>query len=357
MKTLFFVIPFSLYLNANASGQCQQAKATAKRDCSPAMLEQARVALDGGSAAISGTGQGAANTTRDSISSVQAAMAQSNIDSAKCKKSIETCSTQCNQQAQQENAQMQAALAQQSLAAAKECTQGEPQRNLQAAKKNEMDMSKMLAALMQLLAALMGQDKGQNPQTAAQDTSCRGTGAGTAACTQAANNTTSDFTTGGYRDGEGAAGEGDLAMAANDPAAGTAKGLEYSKGFGGGGAGGGGMAGAGGISPSSSRARDDIGKDNSPRINFGAGAGGGGSGGGRGGGGGGPMMANHNNAPSTKSSEGIDKQVQIAADKALQARGLASDGPLGGITGAHSLDNFTKVERRINAERNGLREH
>jgi hypothetical protein len=47
--------------------------------------------------------------------------------------------------------------------------------------------------------------------------------------------------------------------------------------------------------------------------------------------------------------------VENAVDKALQARGLASGQP-GGISAAHAFDNFQKIEKRIQTERNKLAE-
>ena len=54
--------------------------------------------------------------------------------------------------------------------------------------------------------------------------------------------------------------------------------------------------------------------------------------------------------------DGNDKGMAAAVEKAVQQRGIASDGPAGGITGANSLDNFQKVEKRMQSERNNLNE-
>ena len=58
---------------------------------------------------------------------------------------------------------------------------------------------------------------------------------------------------------------------------------------------------------------------------------------------------------------GIDGEGKVAGsvgnavDKAMQARGLASGQP-GGISAAHAFDNFQKIEKRIQSERNKLAE-
>jgi len=52
-------------------------------------------------------------------------------------------------------------------------------------------------------------------------------------------------------------------------------------------------------------------------------------------------------------------QAQIektAVERAIQQRGIASEEPMGGITSANSLDNFQKIEKRMQTERNYLNE-
>ena len=51
-----------------------------------------------------------------------------------------------------------------------------------------------------------------------------------------------------------------------------------------------------------------------------------------------------------------DTRAMAAMEKAMQNRGLASGGPIGGISAAHAMDNFKKVELRMQSERNLLNE-
>jgi hypothetical protein len=123
------------------------------------------------------------------------------------------------------------------------------------------------------------------------------------------------------------------------------------------GGGGAGFGGAGSGGPGRARGIPEVNADGTPKINLNAGGVGGGKAGGM------QMGAASTNKGSgnpVASRVGIDAEgrggsVGNAVDRALQARGLASGQP-GGISAAHAFDNFQKVEKRIQTERNQLAE-
>lgn len=368
MKFLFMIIFLMFSFSASAQ-QCKQDKENAKKSCSENELNALKAQLD----AVKVTGDGVAKTGENAEQNLKETKDGLGKFSAACDAAIKKCSESCQSDADKarNNAQMarsqvppdegtaqyQDTEAKRNDEAKKYCITDEPKKTSDKAKAQQADASKMLGELGKMLAALMGQkNKDQNPQQQ-RDQSCNGTKAGTGECVSVASKTSGDFATGSARAAEGKGTLSNDQLATAEASKGTPGKLEYSKGFGsGGGSSGSGLGGfGGGPSTASTKGKED--PKEGQRINFGSGTASGG-GGGRGSfGSGGGAYNNGNTASSSRSSESMDKQVLLTAEKALQARGMASDGPLGGITAAHSFDNFIKVEKRIQAERNGLYEH
>jgi hypothetical protein len=244
--------------------------------------------------------------------------------------------------------------------------EGKPKENEEGSKGNSDALSQMLPLLMMALMA-----RGQKPPEAATNQLCSTDP--TALAASAANNpqlaslcgtidkaSTNDSS---FADGTGRTAYGDEYLGSGDlaqgiPAAGNPAQAQLSGTLPGGG-GAGGMAAAstgGGFAGGSSSGKK--GSDDGSKLNLASAPGGGG------GGGGGSMAGMGGNSrpgpagapPSRTPIDGPDKGMQAAVEKAAQQRGIASDGPAGGISGANSLDNFQKVEKRMQSERNNLSE-
>jgi len=266
-----------------------------------------------------------------------------------CSDAIEQCSQQC---AAEQSDPVRGPTA---TTNKNKCENGTPAQTRDQAKMDLGQLLAVLAGLAALIMALMGQDDEKPPEEGEVD------------CTKtpydpkcrpdiAADDDPATFTTGEVRT---RGGEGDfldsnlsgqLPVATGTPAQASYSGLPSGSG-GGSGAAGMGAAGAGGFGRGADKKAEG---DGSPKINLASTPGGGGGGAGMGGGRGGA----HPGSGAVATRSGIDGNEKLAAavEKAVQQRGVASEGPMGGITAAHSLDNFQKVEKRIQSERNQLNE-
>jgi hypothetical protein len=280
----------------------------------------------------------------------------------KCKSARESCVSSCGADAGDVTNPPKAQAGQQG----QQYCEGEPKENEKAASDNGNMLSQMLPLLMMALMA-----KGQQPsqetkdQLCSTDASALGTNAASnaqlaALCGSIDKAAVNDSA---YADGAGRTAYGDEYMGSGDlaqgiPAEGKPAQAQLSSSLpGGGGAGGGmGAASAGGGFASGRDSGKKSGDDGS-KLNLASGPGGGGGGGGSMAGMGGSAKPGPAGAPPSRTAiDGPDRSMQAAIEKAAQQRGIASDGPAGGITGANSLDNFQKVEKRMQSERNNLSE-
>jgi hypothetical protein len=354
-----FLISFSLH-----AGECESAKSTADTSCDGEKLQEIKAQLAAAEAQIRATPgrQGSAQLTQTEIAQVEATLAKTGEFRANCVKAIEQCSNKCMLAAANASASGNIPQANADNAARDYCTQGKPQQVAEEAKKDEADMGKTLGGLAQLLSSLTGLIP--KTDTAAVTDECTVSATNSAATVKNNPNCSTDvattssgttFATGDYRAAKGVAnassalGSGDVAMgtpAKQELAAASAGGGGSGSGAGGSGAGG---RGSGAGTGAAAGGKDDKAL---PSSNFGAGGGGGKSASGGAGGSGKP------GAPGqiTRAAIDEDRLMQAAVDKAMQQRGPASEGPPGGISGAFSLDNFIKVEKRMQNERNQLNE-
>ena len=229
-----------------------------------------------------------------------------------------------------------------------------------------------MAALAQMLAALDNKPSQQAQQqmcgtssttgssTGTTDTGLQSTSPALAAYCQGtidkASTNDSSFADGAARVGaatDGEDGSGDMLNGQVQPGTPASQGQQTSSGMGGGMMGGM-MAPASGGGPSGLGSTGKKSEGDGSKIGI-ASAGGGGGGGGSMAGGAGKSFGAA--GPITHTPiDGNDKGMAAAVEKAVQQRGIASDGPAGGITGANSRDNFQKVEKRMQSERNNLNE-
>lgn len=185
------------------------------------------------------------------------------------------------------------------------------------------------------------------------------------ACTvDKANTTGSQFASGEFRSANGTASTDGSLASTDGPPLGTPA---SSSGSGGGSSGGGmggfggslGVASAGGRG-SSAKSSKNAEFDGTPKINLSGGGygSGGGGGGGSGYGGNGHGSGSGNTATASRSGLEHDEQVgKIATAAQERIRGPASNEPMGGVSSVYYLDNFTKIEKRIQSERNNLTEN
>lgn len=303
------------------------------------------------------------DSMREGITKLNHAKSLSDEYHEKCSQARGDCVSSCKQAQTNPTTQAEGTSGEQYC-------EGEPKENEEASKGNS---DALMGALAQLLAAMMA--KGQEPPPAAVASVCGqqqavppGTtlppGAATAAATAAQicptldkqSTADSTFTNGTGRTSSSGEylGAGDLGS--GTPAAGTPAQVQYSAGVPGGGAGGGMGAGASGSGSRDPGKKGTNGEPEQGKLGLAAVGGGGGGGGGSLAGTGKSGASGAAGAPSRTPVDGSDKSMQAAIDRAVQQRGIASDGPAGGISGANSFDNFQKVEKRMQSERNNLNE-
>jgi hypothetical protein len=381
MKTLtlfFTVVSLMFPPQAFAGANCDSKKATADEKCDKTrateyikMKNLCQKGLD--------THQFTGSIDDCLATKYPAALEKNNEYIKNCSQARNECDQSCQSDLTQDSQPMTGdpSAAQRDGKNSEHCMQGEPKENEDSAKKGNADMAQAMAALAALLASL-----GKKPSDAAQQAMCGtqasapvATNDGTAPVAAGAqqynpqlaqycqtgnidksSKSDSDLADGTSR-GLGADGEylggGDLQ--GGQVAPGTPAHVSLSSAMPGGGLGGGmgaGAAGASGSGRESGKKSDDSGG----KVGLASSGGSGGGGGGSMAGSGGARTPTPGGPPGRSAVDGGDRVMQAALEKAAQQRGLASDGPAGGITGANSLDNFQKVEKRMQSERNNLNE-
>ena len=367
MKKIITIVLCILFVQKSFA-DCTAAKQSATDSCSAEKIrasqaavtaaEQALAAATAAAKAAGVAGPGPATTAQNAQLAATTAKAELETVLATCSESQKNCDTVCKEEQHMwESTGMNPGPAQQAADSANYCKNEEPEENRRQGQQLSSNLGQTLLGLAGLLASL-GLGQGGDSQTAATDCFTQPTAPGCAVDT-ASTTPTATLASGTARESSGS-GFDTSALNTNDvPTSGTPVAPSYASatpGFGGGG----GLP----MMPSSSGASSGKPRsvaeepDGSPKINMPGGAAGGGRGGG--GGGSGSGMANGKvvgNPAASRTGIDADKNLTTAAaEKAMQVRGLASEGPVGGISSAHSLDNFQKVEKRIETERTQLSE-
>ncbi len=351
MKKMFFITLFFANLDlVFAAGSCQSARDTAFNDCDKKGIEEPLRLMEQIQSTAQQPGAGTVPGVELAIKNTATSTRQVNEFEAKCYKSFKSCIQTCQQEAAQAQANLNEDAALQAQQAEKECNQ-QPAENLAAAKKAGLDLNQVLPLLTALLGQLKG-DGGESGDACAKDPAqCKvDAAADTPGATLA--NTTRDAGDGSFLDSGLNTNDAPAMGEKVDPSMAQ---FGQSPGGGGGGFGGGGSGGGPG---GRARGVPEVNPDGTPKINFGATGGAGGKNGGMQVG---AASASKGSGNPVASRVGIDdgragsNGVGNAVDKALQARGLASGQP-GGISAAHAFDNFQKIEKRIQTERNQLAE-
>jgi len=382
MKKQFIVFTLSILFIAPAAfagANCQQQKQQTDQACDKKHTDQAKKML-GDCQALMGvdtgglTGKSLTPTVNECLEKKMpgsSAILQEFVQN--CSQARQQCKDGCNSDMAQDSQPIggnpaEAAKDQQTQ---QYCDSGKPKQNEDDAKKGQGDIGQAMAALAQMLAALGNKPTQQAQQQMCGTPTASGTSTGTtdtglqatspalqAYCQgtiDKASNNDSSFADGAARVGAGTddgSGTGDLATGQVQP--GTPASQEQLS------SSPGGMMGGGMMAPASSGGPSGLGSTG--KKSDGEGSKIGIASAGSGGGGGGSMAGGAGKAfgaagPITHSPiDGNDKGMAAAVEKAAQQRGIASDGPAGGITGANSLDNFQKVEKRMQSERNNLNE-
>lgn len=356
-----FVGCFFLALPSYAN-QCTSAKNEAEKKCDEKELASARAKLQAAYQTVNATEHGAArNLEEHAIPNAEAAKQDTTTVRTKCEQLIEDCKSKCDQVAQEKlgnwtpNDDSEGIQAQQD---SKFCSQGKPKEFAEQAKKEEGNMGKALQDMMKMLAQLMGKG-GDDPKQAEEEDPCANPHPDDPRCKTdvATADTPGELRNGEFRSDDGL-GAGGTTMELDQPSvpmgdagdAGNSKGQAAGAAMAPASTGMAGMGGSGNDKEEGSTTLED-GSKVGPG-GFHSGGGGGGRGGGYGYGAGG--SGDGNNAPvSTASLESNEKFQAVASDK-LDSRGLANVGPRGGISGPLSMDNFRKVEKRVELERKSL---
>lgn len=343
---------------------CAAGKSRVDDLCDPARLQAPQAQLDATAAAVTnaqqnGNGPGIGSSALQAQSAGATAKAQNEIIVANCIRARSACAQSCKTEQDNQEAMMNHVAAEVAAENVKECKseQSESGKTVRQGQLLSNNLGQTLLGLAALLASL-GLGQGGDSPSKSNDCITNPSGAGCTVDTASnqplpgtlVNGTGRESSSGGY----------DTASlnTSDVPATGKAADPSYASGTPGFG-GGGGLP----MVPSSAAGGNSRGKtvaeepEGTPKINMP----GGGAGGGRGGGvstasaiGGKPGSGNP--AASHTGIDGDKSLTAAAAEKALQVRGLASEGPLGGISSAHSLDNFQKVEKRFETERTQLSE-
>jgi hypothetical protein len=352
-----FILTSLMMANSAYAGGCNSKKQKAEKSCSKETLTKYEAQLQAVEKGIAGKGAGfVAEGSYLSLGEQKAALDR---DIAECKSDRTSCKDTCQQEASQKRAQMQDASNEDNN---KKVCEKDLKENEDKAKKTSGGMEEAMKALAALMQALGMGDKGEETANKEPETPL---------CTREPNNpectvdkSTADaatFTSGEFRkDDSGSFADGNLERG-EDPAfgapasqaggSGGASGAAGSVGAMGTASSGGGKGG----SDSSKKSEDD----GSPKINLASSGSYGGGGGGRGGGsGGGGNGSKGSSVTASRTSLDGDRQAgKIAAAAEERLRGPASNEPMGGISSVYYLDNFTKVEKRIQNERNTLLEN
>lgn len=353
MTSKIFIILFLFFINLDrAIAACESDRQAALRICDENNIKEPLRLIEKIKLFAQEKDSGAVPSTEYAMTNSRLAGQALTDFEKKCYDSFTKCVRTCEQESQIREANMDEAGAQQASQAAQECS-AEPQRNYQAAKKGNMDLSQ----IMPLLGALLGQLKGssgestdpceKNSALCKTDTAAQSPGA------TLSNNTT--------RQGTGETFEQGL-NPTDMPSMGEAAAPSLAQGTPGMGGGGGiNTAGMGGGPSRGGRGVAEINADGTPKINLASAPGGAAKSGGS-------LTPSNPQSPAKGSGNPIASRVSIDGDggpngtaalvnKAMQARGVASEnGQVGGVTAAHAFDNFQKIEKRIQVERNHLGE-
>lgn len=351
----------SSVVSATAFATCDSAKQEADKACDELIAQLAKSNAD--MSALSGmldqNNVGAAKTGMDGQAMGAKAQAAIQAALAKCTAAQQKCNQTCKSEQSQKQSEQDYAGAQQAGQNDNYCKSQKPEQAKKSGEKASGDLSKMMDALGKLLAALGAQ---QNQQQQPEQPLCTREPKNPA-CTvdKSSSDGGSTFTSGEFRRDDGASStDGGLANGA-DPAMGTpasSSGGGSGFGAGAGSVGSMGTASSGGNKYSKDNSSKKSSDDGTPKINMASGyAGGAGGGGGRGGGGLGGHGGGNGSSPSRSSVDQDQQAGRIAAAAEERLRGPASNEPLGGISSVYYLDNFTKIEKRIQNERNTLFEN
>lgn len=342
MKKILFIFIVVVCFSKTASAQCSTAVNDAQKSCDKANIKDPLRLLTDMKDYLAKNDTGVATTVKKGIADVTTAKAQVDQFELDCAKKIKACIDSCVNIGEEQ--------------ARTYCATGEPEKNRQAAKGASGNLSQILPALAQILASLGAGGGGDNTDPCANNPNLCKTDV-------AAKDQGSTFSNGGVRQSDGDSKFLEAGLNGNDvPAMGESAKPSYAQaGAAGSGSGSGAInaaALAGSVRP---KANADGNQDNG--IKAASSAAGGtmsGSRGGGGGFGGGSSSSSKGNSNPIASRLSIDNDERALADKAadnvLQARGVASDGPDGGVSHPLRSDNFQKIEKRIQTERNSLSE-
>ncbi len=360
MKKIITVLLCIMFVQKSYA-DCTSAKQSNDKACSETLIRKGLQQVDAANAALAaaqraGASQGAGVITENAHTATAQSLASENEIIAACQSAKESCETVC-QQEQMDLAGLNPTMAEQAAENLNECKNGKTADNLKEGQQISSNLGQTLLGLAGILASLgLGKGSDSTPSTLDCVSNPYGTGCNVDVAADPGgggtlvDGTGRESTSGGY--------DSSALNVSDVPATGKAADPQYASGSPG-------LGGGGGLPmiPSSSggggaKARSVAEEpDGAPKINMPGGS----AGGGRGGGGGataGMAMgkAGGNPAASRTGIDGDKSLTTATADKALQVRGLASEGPAGGISSAHSLDNFQKVEKRIETERTQLSE-
>lgn len=358
--SLFLILPLSAYGVGGMPATCQQGKDNATNECNPEKLAAIQLAIQQAQQEVSGSG--AATSTQLALDKLtEAQLANGNLGTT-CGNAIQQCSDVCTREKTESMATLPPDINKynQAMQSHTECTQGKPQQVKNQSDKAQMDMGALAGLLQGIMSALTGMKGNEDDnckvsetrtsEMIAKDPMCGGT------LDTATDTASTTLVAGEHRQAKGSlSGMDQLAQGQVQQGA---PGKAEMSGASAGGGGGGGMMGFGGGAGGGSSGKDKGGgKESGPQLaaassNFGGG------GGSKGGGAGGGRLATATTPPYNPKTSSLDgeKMMQAAVEKAMQQRGPASEGNGGGITGALSLDNFLKVEKRMQSERTQLSE-
>lgn len=354
MTSKIFIILFLFFINLDrAFADCESQRNKAINVCDKANIKDPLKLYSQLQAFLaSNKDAGAAKTAEEGKAQASTAKTQVDQYQIECAVSWKNCVSVCDSEARSYASAGDASSAQAAQDSSKYCA-GEPKQNAEAAKTASMDMGQLIGGLGALLSALKGTGSESGDPCEKNSALCKTDTASQSPGATLSNNTT--------RQGSGETFEQGL-NTSDVPQMGEAAAPSLAQGTPGIGGGGGiNTAGMGGGPSRGGKGVAEINADGTPKINLASAPGGGGKNGGS-------VTPSNPQSPSKGSGNPVASRVSIdgdsrnnstaaLVDKAMQSRGLASEnGQLGGVTAAHAFDNFQKVEKRIQNERNQLGE-
>ncbi len=353
MKTKIFFGLFLFFYNLDfAFANCDQQAQAAQRACDKAnvkdplkTLAEMKPYIDGTKATVEAVQKGTTDLAKAKTQVDQVELA--------CAKSINSCIRVCESEANARYSSQDTAGGDAAKDARDYCATGEPAENQKHIQAASGSMQQMLGPLLNLLATLKG-DGGESGDLCSREPNnpqCKTDIAAQSPSAPLTNNDARVKEDGSFLE---------AGMNGNDtPAVGERTDPSIAQGTPGIGGGSGiSSAGLAGGSGRSKGVAEGL-PDNTPKINLASAGGGGGAARSTTPLGGGLTSKKEIGNPiaSRTSIDGDNKMGTAAMDKAMQARGLASEGGQpGGVSAAHSFDNFQKIEKRIQTERNLLSE-